>query len=119
MNSEELFNKIQAEFLEDNPNRRAWGIINEFYHYLLTYMDANNISRADLARRAGKSRSAVSQMFNKTPNLTIRKMVEIADAVGLEIEIIPKKIKATRKIEKKSANKSIESKDISKVAAST
>ena len=93
MNSEELYNKIQAEFLEDTPNRKAWGIIHDFYHLLLTYMDGQGITRAELARRTGKSRSAISQMFNKTPNLTIRKMVEISDAVGLEFSLIPVKSK--------------------------
>ena len=75
---------------EPTSNQKAWGIINQFYHLVLTYMDENDISKAGLARKLGKSRSVISQMFNKTPNISIKKMVEIADAVGLEFSILPK-----------------------------
>ncbi|HEY0090387.1 MAG TPA: helix-turn-helix transcriptional regulator [Candidatus Lokiarchaeia archaeon] len=68
-------------------NQKAWDIINDFYHMILTFMDKNEISRAELAKRLGKSRAAISQMFNKTPNLTIKKMVEITEAIGLDINI--------------------------------
>ncbi|HEX9654163.1 MAG TPA: helix-turn-helix transcriptional regulator, partial [bacterium] len=71
-------------------NQKAWGLLNQFYHLLLTYMENREIKKADLAKRLGRSRAAISQMFNKTPNISIRKMVEIADAVGLEFEIVPK-----------------------------
>ena len=73
-------------------NQKAWDIINDFYHMILTFMDKNKISRADLAKRLGKSRAAISQMFNKTPNLTVKKMVEISEAIGLNIEINSKEI---------------------------
>jgi hypothetical protein len=53
---------------------------------VLSYMEEEGISKADLAKRLGKTRSAVTQMFNKTPNITIKKMVEIADAIGIDIE---------------------------------
>lgn len=69
------------------PNQKAWALIHEFYHIILTYMKEKGISKADLARKLGKSRASVSQMFNKTPNLTIKKMTEIADAVGVEVKI--------------------------------
>lgn len=68
-------------------NQKAWGMINEFYHLILTYMEREEISKADLARRLGKSRAAITQMFNKTPNITIKKMIEIADAIGLDLHI--------------------------------
>lgn len=66
---------------------KAWGVIHDFYHLLLTYMEAQHISKADLSKRLGKSRSAVTQMFNKTPNISLKKMVEIAEAIGLDIRI--------------------------------
>jgi transcriptional regulator with XRE-family HTH domain len=50
-------------------------------------MERDGLSRADLARKLGKSRASVSQMFNKTPNLSIMKMMEIADAVDLDISL--------------------------------
>ena len=78
---------------EPSLEQKSWNIINQFYHMVLTKMEKDNISRADLARKLGKSRASISQMFNKTPNLTIRKMVEISDAVGLEFSLIPVKSK--------------------------
>ena len=66
---------------------KAWGIIDDFYHYILTYIENKNISRAELARRLGKSRSYVSQIFKKNPNMSILKMVQIADAVGINLRI--------------------------------
>ncbi|MCK4956489.1 MAG: helix-turn-helix transcriptional regulator [Candidatus Cloacimonetes bacterium] len=70
-----------------SADQKAWGIINQFYHMVMTKMEEDGISRADLARNLGKSRAAVSQMFNKTPNISIKKMIEIADAVQLEVNL--------------------------------
>ena len=77
------------EFFGNAPssNEKAWALIHKFYHLLLSYMKKNNVSQADLARITGKSRSAISQMFNKTPNISLKKMIEIADSIGLEIDI--------------------------------
>lgn len=78
---DDFFSQPQSE------NQKAWGKIHDFYHQILTYMEENNIIKADLAKRLGKSRAAISQMFNKTPNITLLKMIEIANAVGVEINI--------------------------------
>lgn len=87
-NLEDLSVQIDDYFSQSpSVNQKAWGVINQFYHIVLTYMDENNITQADLARKLGKSRSAISQMFSKTPNISVKKMVEIADAVGIGIEI--------------------------------
>lgn len=77
------------DFFSSPPssNQKAWGIINDFYHMVLTYMEKNNISQADLAKKIGVSRSAISQMFNKTPNISVKKMVEISDAIGINLKI--------------------------------
>ena len=50
-------------------------------------MKKNNISRSDLAKKLGRTRPAISQMFNKTPNVTLKKMVEIADALNQNLKI--------------------------------
>ena len=50
-------------------------------------MEENNIKHTQLAEKLGKSRSYISQLFSKTPNISIKKMVEIADAIGLTLEI--------------------------------
>jgi len=92
-NSKSSLKEINDYFsAEPDAEDKAWIIIDEFYHYVATYMKNNNISRADLARRLEKSRAAVSQMFNKTPNLTVKKMVAIADAIGIDLSIVPREI---------------------------
>ncbi|MCK4447466.1 MAG: helix-turn-helix transcriptional regulator [Candidatus Marinimicrobia bacterium] len=83
-------NKIFAT--PPDSNQKAWGIIHDFYHYVLTYMEKNKITKAYLARKLGKSRAAISQMFNKTPNITVMKMVEIADAIGVDLSIVTREI---------------------------
>lgn len=84
-NLKDTINDIFGE--EPDAEEKAWDMIHEFYHLVLTKMEGDGITRADLARKLGKSRASVSQMFNKTPNLSIMKMMEIADAVGLEISL--------------------------------
>lgn len=83
--------KIFSE--KPSVNQKAWGIINDFYHLMLTRMEKEGISKADLAKRLNRTRSAISQMFNKNPNITIKKMVEIADSIGLDLVIIPNELK--------------------------
>jgi len=92
-NLKNQYEDIKEFFLsEPTANQRAWGIIHDFYHIILTYMEKKKISKADLARRLGKSRASITQMFNKTPNLTIKKMIEIADAIGINIKITAEEI---------------------------
>lgn len=79
-------------------NQKAWGLIHEFYHIVLTYMEDQNITKADLARKLGKSRALISQMFNKTPNLSVKRMVEIAEAVGIEINISTNDLKEFKNV---------------------
>jgi len=70
-----------------DAEEKAWGIIHDFYNLLLSYMREINLNQSELAKKLGKSRSAISQMFNKNPNVSILKLVEIADAIGIEITI--------------------------------
>jgi len=103
-NSRNLLQEIEEIFSEaPSANQKAWGITNDFYHFILSHMEKEGISKADLAKKLGRSRSAISQMFNKNPNLTVRKMVGIADAVGLDIAIVPTELKQelSKKIEGK------------------
>ncbi len=78
-------------------NQKAWSLINTFYHLVLSYMEENGITQAELARKLGKSRSAISQMFKKTPNLTVKKMVEIADAIGIDLLITSPQVELINK----------------------
>ena len=87
-NSKDILKEVE-DFFAASPtsNQKAWEVINDFYNLALTYMEVNNISQAELARRLNKSRSAISQMFRKTPNISIKRMVEIADAIGFNFNL--------------------------------
>lgn len=76
-------------FLEGKPsvNQKAWDIIHQFYHLILTKMEKDNIKRSDIAVRLNISKAAVSKRLNNTPNTSVLKMVELADAVGLDINL--------------------------------
>jgi transcriptional regulator with XRE-family HTH domain len=54
-------------------------------------MEKKGIKRADIAAKLGISPAAVSKLLNKTPNISLKKMVELADSVGLDLEIVPVK----------------------------
>lgn len=93
-NSRSSLQEIERIFSEEpSVNQKAWGIINDFYHFILSHMEQEGINKADLAKRLGRTRSAISQMFNKNPNISIKKMVEIADSIGLDLSIIPTEVK--------------------------
>lgn len=81
-------------FFNSKPttNQKVCGIINDFFNLVLTYMEENNISKVSLSKKLNISRSAVSQLLNGKPNITLKKMVEISEAIGFEFEIIPKYI---------------------------
>jgi len=93
-NLKDTCQKVEIFFNESpTTNQKAWGLINHFYHIVFTYMEMNNIKQADLAKKMNKSRSAISQLFKQTPNISIKKMVEIADAIGINLNIDSPEVK--------------------------
>lgn len=99
-NLDEIYSEIQ-DFFDAPPtvNQKAWGAIHMFYHEILTIMNEKNIKKVDLAKKMGKSKSAISKMLNGTPNISIKKMAELADAVGAEISISVKPVMPDDNIE--------------------
>jgi len=87
--------EFEKFFLEPpDAEEKAWDIIHDFYNYLLTWMEKNNISKADLARILGKSRASITKMFNYTPNVSIKKIVEITHKLGLDVNLEIKPVNA-------------------------
>jgi len=66
-NSKSSFQEFEKFFgSPPTTNQKAWGIIHDFYNLALTYMkkkEPKEITKADLARKLGKSRSAITQIF--------------------------------------------------------
>ena len=96
-NLEKKYSEIH-EFFNAPPDadEKAWDIIHSFYHEILSIMKKNKIKQIDIAKKTGKSKSAISKMLNDTPNISIKKMVELADAVGADINISVNKIKVKK-----------------------
>lgn len=54
-------------------------------------LERQRISRADLAKRLGVSRSAVTQILSGTRNLTLALFADVMLALGLEVHFSTKK----------------------------
>ena len=50
-------------------------------------MHEQNMSRAEIAERLGVSRAYVTKILNGNPNLTIKTMLRLAEALGRELAI--------------------------------
>ena len=96
-NSKDKYKDIENFFAADlTSNQKAWSIIHHFYNLILSEMEKKGIRQVDLAKKLNISPAAVSKLLNKTPNISLKKMVELADSVGLNIELKT----ATNKAEK-------------------
>ncbi|HEC98660.1 MAG TPA: XRE family transcriptional regulator [Nitrospirae bacterium] len=95
MKTEKWFSKLLDKYKEDLEFRTE-EIILDFTEKIVTMMEKKNISRAELARRLNVSKAFVTKMLNGNPNLTIKTMVSIADALecNLNLDIYPKGFKA-------------------------
>lgn len=89
MKTSEQIKKEIDKFFSQPPSteERAWGLIHDFYHCLLTYMEEKNISQKDIIILSGLSKSAGRKMFFKTPNTSVLQLVKLAELAGMDIEI--------------------------------
>jgi len=60
----------------------------DFITQLAKRLKASPINRAECAAKLGISKGRVSQIFNNTSNLTLRKAVEYAQALGMKASVI-------------------------------
>ena len=50
-------------------------------------MEAKSVSRAELARRLGRSRAWVTQLFDTNANPTLETMLKIAEALDADLTV--------------------------------
>ena len=60
---------------------------DDFAEQLESAMRSQGVSRADLARMIGKDRASVTQALRSGSNLTMRTMIDMASALGLEVRV--------------------------------
>ena len=74
-----------VEEYERNPQYVAEGLAIDLLENAIFIMQQKKLTRAEVARRMGISRSAVSQLFGRgSHNLTLLTMAKLADAIGSE-----------------------------------
>jgi len=103
MNAEKWF-KEKLDTFKDDVEFQTEKVILDFTEQVVLFMEKQEMSRADLAKRLGVSKAFVTKLLNGNPNLTIKTMVNIAKTLccELSIDVCPagfevKKFYATRK----------------------
>jgi len=78
--------------LDDSVEYWAEGAVLDFTGDLARLMDANDISRAELAKRVGTSPAYITKIFSGQANFTIETMTKFALALdhALRIHVAPK-----------------------------
>lgn len=79
-----------SEFIaaaERKPAYWAEGAWLQFTEELLALMTAQNVTRAELARRVGVSPAYITKVFRGTVNLTLETMSRLALAVGASVRL--------------------------------
>lgn len=85
MNTErDEFQDLLAE-VRSSAEYRLEDLVQSFSDELWAEMNAQQITKAELARRAGVNRQFLTGIFRGKPNLTVRTMVKLAEAVGLRL----------------------------------
>jgi len=83
--------KTQHELLMENPEyRRLFAIESltaEASELIARVMAEQNLSKADLARKLGKSRSWITQLLRGNANITVSTLAEVANAMDVEIRL--------------------------------
>jgi transcriptional regulator with XRE-family HTH domain len=80
--------------------RKTYGLVLRFTENLLNILESKGINnpKSHLAEKLGTSLPYISKVFNGSGNFTVYKMVELAEAVGAEIEVTLKPKELTNTI---------------------
>src|SRR5262245_35706483 len=76
-----------VEAAERSPAYWAEGAWLRFTEELLALMEAQSVTRAELARRVGVSPAYITKVFRGTVNLTLETMSRLALAVGASVRL--------------------------------
>lgn len=83
--------KTRHEMLMEDPEyRRLYaieGLVADAAELVARLMKEQNLTKADLARRLGKSRAWITQLLSGRANMTIRTFAEVVHALGAEVTL--------------------------------
>jgi DNA-binding phage protein len=83
--------EFRAEF---NRQRREIAAIDAIVNQLDALRESHRMSKAELARATGKNPAAVRRLLTASGNPELRTVVAMAQALGADIKIVPKRPKA-------------------------
>lgn len=99
----ELFAQWLAEY-EGDPEYITYGLLDDVTDLICREMDAQGITRRELAERLGVTPQYITKFLNTPSNTTLLQIVRFAQALGLEVTnpIVarPARKKAARPIRK-------------------
>ena len=84
--SKKSFAALYAK-LEPTPAYQAEKLAVAFLAELNAFMQAHDVSNAELARRAGVSPAYITKVFRGPSNLSIETLTKLADAVGCKVHL--------------------------------
>ena len=83
--------KTRHEILMESPEyRRLYaieGLVTDAAELVARLMEEQGVTKAELARRLGKSRARITQLLSGKANMTIRTFAELAYVLGAEVDL--------------------------------
>lgn len=93
MTEKNLYQTLSEEFENDTEYKIEYKIL-EITEQICSVMKEKQITRAELSRRLGTSKTAVTKMLDGNTNFTLKRLIKVADALEKELDILlvqPKK----------------------------
>jgi transcriptional regulator with XRE-family HTH domain len=79
--------KDEWERARDTFEYKLEGLELEVTEKILEIMEQKDISRSQLAERLGVSKAAISKLFNNGSNMTLKRLLTIAEALEQELRV--------------------------------
>ncbi len=77
----------EIDQLEKDPEYIAYGLMVDLAAQVAKKLAADGLKQKDLAERLGKTPGWISRFMNDPTNFSIKKLVEIAVVLGMELDI--------------------------------
>ena len=81
------YEAFEASSVENRRRLRQEGLIVDVTEALSEMLEQEGITKAELARRLGKTKATMTDLFSGKTNLTLRTIADVADALGFRWRI--------------------------------